>query len=75
MGAALAVAAIIFVAGLAVGGILLIVLPILTGRPPGRRPPGGGNSEPGPGDPGWPGAAPDDRPRWPGDADNRHSGR
>lgn len=75
MGAVLVVAAIIFVAGLAGGGILLIGLAMLTGRRPGRRPPGDGNSEPGPGDTGWPGAAPDDRPRWPGDTDNRHSGR
>jgi hypothetical protein len=63
MGAGLAVAAIIFVAGLAVGGILMIALG--RGR---KRPSGGGTIQPGPDESGWPDEAPDDRPRWPGDA-------
>ena len=83
MDAALTVAAIVgifFVAGLVVGGIVVIALPVLRERRSRR------DKQDEPGDhtvqpefervhrderPRWP----DERPRWPGDGDNGYSGR
>ena len=86
MSAAVVVAVIIgvfFVIGLLVGGIMVIALPLLKDRrskPSMRRELGEAPVQPeydhmttdagGPDD-----AAPDDRPRWPGNGDDGYSGR
>ncbi len=87
MDAALVVAAIIgvfFTIGLLVGALVVNALPALRDRRSGRngrRGPEGGSvqqnyDDGGPGaHPGWQRAEPDDRPRWPGDADGGDPGR
>jgi hypothetical protein len=81
MGAALVVAGVIgafFIVGLIVGAIIAIALPILRGtRGRNKRRESAGRAGQPEGDGQMPDArvgrdetAPDDRPRWPGDADN-----
>jgi hypothetical protein len=83
MGVVAVVIGIFFVVGLFVGAIVVIALPALRSR--GLRRPGRrdrvGSSVQSPHDrvsrdsASWEDEAPDDRPRWPGDADGGYSGR
>jgi hypothetical protein len=67
MGVVAVVIGIFFVAGLFVGAVVVIALPALRAR--GFRRPGRRGRAAGPVQP------PDDRPRWPGDANTGSSGR
>jgi len=86
MGAVLVVAIVIgvfFAIGLLVGGIMVIALPLLRDRRPGRskpREPGQDPVQPEydhvtPDATGRDDGVPQDRPRWPGDGMGGHSGR
>ena len=94
MGAVLVVAIVIgvfFAIGLLVGGIMVIALPLLRDRRPGRskrlrnresepRVPGEDPVQPEydhvtPDATGREDGMPEDRPRWPGDGESGHSGR
>jgi hypothetical protein len=83
MGIVAVVIGIFFVAGLFVGGVMVIALPAL--RPKGFRRPRRRDRAGRPVPPGydrvfqdmarWDDGKADDRPRWPGDADGGSSGR
>ena len=76
MDAVLVVAAIVgvfFVVGLVVGGIVVIALPVLRGRRPGQSKQR--EADDGPVRPEFEYLDPDDRSRWPGDGEDRYSGR